>query len=360
MNLEDMTDEEIRAKIESNNKKYGRKPKEESGNSFGDYARAAAQGLTLGFGDEIEAALFSALGPRKYEEVVKEIRSEMEVAEGLDPLGIGAAEVGGGLLTGGAGAIRAGGRLAAKKALKNMGQKLVHDPAAPAGLSKRALESGVDIAKGVGKSAGLGAGEGAVYAAGTGTEGDRLERAVAGAMQGAELGGIFGGAGSVASRFIKGRANAPYEIQTKNLVDKMQEKFDLNDDEAFVMSQRYLPDVNVKRKQINQSKGVDDPLSMLDPSYYLTPPKTIKYEAPKGSEGIHRAMFGDNPIDLPVVNKTQKDAANLGAYAAAGVVPVAIPQASQPIPSTEDFDLQSMSDEELRERIEKNQALLAR
>ena len=44
---------------------------------YRDIARAAGQGLSLGFGDEIEAAVTSFFGKRPYSEVVEEIRGDI-------------------------------------------------------------------------------------------------------------------------------------------------------------------------------------------------------------------------------------------------------------------------------------------
>ncbi len=124
-------------------------------------ASEAAQGATLGFSDEIMAALDKIIGgeydPERYRAVNEAFASE-------NPKTALAAQIGGGLATGGAGAARVLGSQAVRKA--------------PA-IGKFAA------------TVGTGAAEGAVAGAGTSTEGERLEGAGEGAMFGAGIGAVL-------------------------------------------------------------------------------------------------------------------------------------------------------------------------
>lgn len=141
--------------------------------SGANVARAAAQGLTFGFADEIEAGLRYLVGPESYEEELKDVRGEVKRFREEAPLAAFATEVVGSLptaLLGGAGIARAAGQLAGR---------------APAVARVLQAPVGAAAAEGV-----LG---GAVYGAGAAEE-DRL----AGAQTGAVLGGLLGGGAAAA------------------------------------------------------------------------------------------------------------------------------------------------------------------
>lgn len=145
----------------------------ESTVSSANVARAAAQGLTFGFGDELEAAVRSLSGPESYEEELEDVRGKIKRFREEAPLASFAAEVAGSLptaLLGGAGIARAAGGLATR---------------APA--VARALQTPV------GAAAAEGVLGGAIYGAGAAEE-DRL----AGAQTGAALGGLLGGGAAAA------------------------------------------------------------------------------------------------------------------------------------------------------------------
>ena len=143
-------------------------PKKEElslGDSIAGGARAVGQGLSLGFGDELEAGLrtgFGFLGD--YDKTVKDVRGNIKDFREENPYGSLALELGGGLLTGVLGA----GKVAGTKA----GQYI---------LSK---------AGNTGLGATVGMGEGAIAGAGS-ADGDLGDRAV-GALAGGTLGGAFG------------------------------------------------------------------------------------------------------------------------------------------------------------------------
>ena len=133
----------------------------------GDYARAAAQGLTLGFGDEIEAQYRASQSGRSYEEELADIQKEMSEFREAAPIASLATEVAGSIPS----AMLGGGLV--RGALAGIG-------------AKKAAQSGVV------RGAGEGALVGGAYSAGTAKEGERLEAAKSGAAIGAGLGGALG------------------------------------------------------------------------------------------------------------------------------------------------------------------------
>lgn len=162
-----MSDDEIKEVLR---KKF---PPSESTISGANIARAAAQGLTFGFADELEAGLRSLAGPESYEEELEEVRGEVKRFREEAPLAAFATEVVGSLptaLLGGLGVARAAGQLAGR-----------------APTVARVLQ------RPVGAAAAEGVLGGAVYGAGAAEE-DRL----AGAQTGAALGGLLGGGAAAA------------------------------------------------------------------------------------------------------------------------------------------------------------------
>ena len=139
---------------------------DDAGDTGGNVARAVAQGLTFGFGDEIEAGARSLFGSGGYRENAAKIRNQMDEFRQQNPLAAYGAEIGGAILpsifTGGAGAGLTASRLGAKA-----GQTLLNRPSIRGAIG--------------------GALSGAISGAGT-SEGSLLDRA-----QGAGLGSAFGG-----------------------------------------------------------------------------------------------------------------------------------------------------------------------
>src|SRR6056300_1184759 len=78
--------------------------------TIGDYARSFGQGLSLGFGDEIEAGLktgFGFLGD--YDKTVGDIRSDIKDFRRQNPYYALGTEIAGGALTGGLGTAKVAG-----------------------------------------------------------------------------------------------------------------------------------------------------------------------------------------------------------------------------------------------------------
>lgn len=153
-----------------------KKRKEEDDGYLANLARTAVgQGALLGFGDEVEAGLrtgFGLLGD--YGGTRDEIRGQVKDFAAENPATALAAEIGGGLLTGGVGGARAAGTAIGRKVLEKAGT---------AGLA-----------------AGIGAAEGAIAGVGSGeTAGERL----AGGAVGATLGGVLGAAAPAAIGAVK-------------------------------------------------------------------------------------------------------------------------------------------------------------
>jgi len=138
-------------------------------------ARTIAQGVSLGFGDEIEAGIRSLFSDDDYSQIVGKIRNDIKAFSDANPKTAITAEIGGGLLTGGAGAARALGSQVVRQ-----GGRLLKAAALPA----------------------VGAAEGGVAGAGTSTEGNRLRGAAVGAGIGASLGAALPIAGAVVNKAV--------------------------------------------------------------------------------------------------------------------------------------------------------------
>lgn len=178
-------------------------------------ARGAGQGVTLGFGEELGAAAYSAFDKLKgllggdsvssvdeqlreqgftgdidkglYEQLRDEERSELQAAKEANPFSYGAGEVAGAV------ALPVGELAAASKAGQALGQSALGKGAME--LAKRAggLEKAVTTGMKMAPKAAI---ESGLYGAGT-TEGDALDRVSEG-LKAATMGGAFGGALPVA------------------------------------------------------------------------------------------------------------------------------------------------------------------
>lgn len=142
------------------------------GRSIGDEVsgglRTAGQGLTFGWGDELEAGArtgFGLLGD--YDKTVKDVRGDIGGFREANPVSALALEVGGGLLTGGLGAVRG--------ASSAIGRRILASKAGNTGF-------GLTVGAGEGALAGVGAGEGSL--------GNHIESGLGGAL----MGGVVGGA----------------------------------------------------------------------------------------------------------------------------------------------------------------------
>lgn len=153
-------------------------------------ARAGAQGLTFGFGDEAEALASSLVTKKPYQEELARIRGEMGEFREAYPKTALAAEVAGGLATG----------------------------AGMAGVAARGVKNASAVARALAKSA---TAQGALSGAGSAEGG--VQSRLAGAGVGGVLGGVTGGVlgkvgGKVAERVARG---GPLDPGTKVIIDAM-------------------------------------------------------------------------------------------------------------------------------------------
>lgn len=88
---------------------------------FRDIGRAAAQGATLGFSDELYGLYSELMTNKDYDTAVAEIRSGLDKFRETDPLLAYGFEIAGSILTGGAGAGRAVGATVGREAVKRAG-----------------------------------------------------------------------------------------------------------------------------------------------------------------------------------------------------------------------------------------------
>lgn len=153
------------------------KPSLTAGEEAAGLVRSLVRGATLGFGEDIESLGYLWPGGETPQQARQRIRGEMAKYSEARPVISTAAEIGGGLLTGGAGAVRSAGRVGVREALK-----------------RAAMSSA-----GQGALAGAGEAEGGI--------GSRLAGATVGAVTGGVLGGVAGKAGQkIAERAARGGA----------------------------------------------------------------------------------------------------------------------------------------------------------
>ncbi len=152
-------------------------------------ARMGGQGLLLGFGDEIEAGLRTGFGfAGDYGKTRDDIRENIDDFRAANPKTALAAEIGGGLLTGGVGGARAAGSVLGRKLINKVGT--------------------------AGFGGTVGATEGAI--AGVGAGRDNSER-LTGGLVGLGLGGALGSSAPLAINAIgKGLNRAAYTLGLKS------------------------------------------------------------------------------------------------------------------------------------------------
>ena len=141
------------------------------GSGFGDITRAAAQGLTFGFADEIEAAVRSAFDSGKtYAEVVKDVRGQIDSFRQRNPATAFSAEIAGAILPTIAAQFVPGGQAA----LASTGARISQGVRALGGGQKATRTAQVAAASG---------GQSALYGAGS-AEGGLAERLPSAAASG--------------------------------------------------------------------------------------------------------------------------------------------------------------------------------
>ena len=166
------------------------KPKDDGDDGYAaNLARMGAQGLLLGFGDEMEAGLRTGFGfAGDYKKTRDDIRENIDDFRAANPKTALAAEIGGGLLTGGYGGARAAGTALGKKLINKVGT--------------------------AGFGGTVGATEGAI--AGIGSGRDTSER-ITGGITGGTLGGVLGSSAPLAINAVgKGLNRAAYTLGLKS------------------------------------------------------------------------------------------------------------------------------------------------
>ncbi len=167
------------------------KPKEKESTGIDDILRfGVGQGLALGLGDEIEAGARSLFEDRSYSDIRDDIRKDMDSYREDNPGKALAMELGGGLLTGGAGLARAG---------------------VGAGV-RGAITQAAKVGAGTGAVAGFGTGEGSAT--------DQALSTVTGAGLGAGLGAALPAAGTVGKKFFVDPIMRSTGLMSKKATDK--------------------------------------------------------------------------------------------------------------------------------------------
>lgn len=96
----------------------GRGPARTTADIFRDIGRAAAQGATLGFSDEMYGLYAEYMQGKDYDAAVKEVRDNLETFRETDPVLAYGAEIVASMITGGAGAARGVGTAVGREAVK--------------------------------------------------------------------------------------------------------------------------------------------------------------------------------------------------------------------------------------------------
>ena len=222
-----------------------KQPQQQETESVTDYnkyvqsIRQAAQGLTFGTGEEIEAGVRSIFSPRPYKDIRDELRTKQQLFESDNPALAAGLEIGGAVAVPFGGLLR--GANIAGRALKagDVGTKI-----------QRGLTS-EKAATRIGTGAGVGAAGGATYGAGKAEEisdipEKALEYGTLGAVGGAiipeaiKVTGKFGGSlfKNVKERFGTPSIDAANANATKVLADKL-EKDNLTTDDVRTMFKEY-------------------------------------------------------------------------------------------------------------------------
>tara|TARA_R110002012_G_scaffold102985_1_gene242720 strand:+ start:1573 stop:3243 length:1671 start_codon:yes stop_codon:yes gene_type:complete len=171
-----MTKLTLQEMIERRDKVLQEESNENDVSRVGGTTRAVAQGISFGFGDEIEALYMSQIKGTSYKTEVEKIRSDIESFRKTNPMLAYGGEIAGSIGSALAGGLAVRGLTAGAKAAGTVSKT------APTLLSS------------TGRSAAVGAGQGALYGAGTGegAEGRLTNAAIGGAA-----GGVLSGAATL-------------------------------------------------------------------------------------------------------------------------------------------------------------------
>lgn len=225
--------------------------------------RQAAQGATFGFADEIEAGARSAFGPRDYRTVRDEIRAQDAAFQQANPGTALAANLAGGILTGGALGAAAKGSGAVARTLTATG--LAPKVDAGATMGQRVLQAA--------KTGAVAGGIGGAGMARESTPGDLGSSVALGATVGGTAGGAFGlgaemfrGARNLLSRVGQGqepagpvrraiRADSPEQSAAKRVLQRASNQGMSLDDVAARSAAADGPDV---LGEVLGEKGIRD------------------------------------------------------------------------------------------------------
>jgi hypothetical protein len=232
--------------------------------------RSAAQGLTLGFGDEIEALVRSKVAGQDFDKTIAQIRSDLAAYREADPAGALVYEAGGSMI-------------------------------APGGALKFALGKSPTLLRVLGATTGVGGVSGGVSALGTG-EGNIIERSArvpAGVGFGAVTGPVGYGIGKglqmgtnalidMARRRIGGRGAKIVE----NEIQRIARETGMTDDEIFAGVMR--GDILAENKTIQDivrayARGGGEASEMLKRSLSKRPEELRG----KALEDLNRVLFPD-------------------------------------------------------------------
>jgi len=232
--------------------------------------RSAAQGLTLGFGDEIEALVRSKVAGQDFDKTIAQIRSDLAAYREDDPAGALIYEAGGSMI-------------------------------APGGALKFALGKSPTLLRVLGATTGVGGVSGGVSALGTG-EGNIIERSArvpAGVGFGAVTGPVGYGVGKglqmgtnalidMARRRIGGRGAKIVE----NEIQRIARETNMTDDEIFAGVMR--GDILAENKTIQDivrayARGGGEASEILKRSLSKRPEELRG----KALEDLNRALFPD-------------------------------------------------------------------
>lgn len=177
----------------------------------------AGQGLSLGFSEEIEAALRAPFSDQSYSEIRDSVRQRHDQMRDEDPYAFGGGELAGGLA----------------------------GLALPGGLAAKGVSQGLKASSNVARSAGLGAIEGSIAGAGY-SDGENLgeiaKDAAVGAAIGVPLGAGAGLIGDVASTLAKGS-------KSKTTSDLLKDvgKFDPDEGAVHIKADKLLEGIQKEK-----------------------------------------------------------------------------------------------------------------
>jgi len=183
--------------------------------ALGSTARVAGQGLTFGFGDEIEAGVRSKISGTDYTDELQKSRGEIDKFKAQFPkLGF-ANELAGGLLGGGT-------ILKGANALKN---KITYNPLKK-GINLLTGQGGASLLSKIGRQVPIGVLAGGTYGAGTGTEGNRgLNAAMQGAIGGIASPLVYGGGSAAVNTIGKFRQGLSNKLEDPAVINQLN-KYD--------------------------------------------------------------------------------------------------------------------------------------